>query len=71
MMEDIQGNQLAILVVSWGAGQRWPVLLADHSLCHSSTHLRFGQGNPCCRACEQPSSLLLRISVCVFPKFTW
>lgn len=28
MMEDIQGHQLAILVVSWGAGQRWPVSLA-------------------------------------------
>ena len=48
MMEDIQGNQLAIIVVSWGAGQHWPVLLADQSLYHSSTHLRFGQGNSCC-----------------------
>lgn len=48
-MEDIQGNQLAILVVSWGAGQHWRVLLADQPLCRGSTHhLRFGQGNSCC-----------------------
>lgn len=50
MVEDIQGNQLAIIVVSWAVvpfGHHWlatGVLLADSALSNGSGQISFGKG---------------------------